>query len=526
VAGEFTVRFLSPDGDEGPRVYYIEPLIHHWIKDKPTTFVEDACNYGRKILAVFDSQSADAKQDYQRWHTLFRQRNKGHMHIATQFLDPVDFVDFLTASEPELITPGISPSEQLVAAVTQNIGSSQRSRARRLLSGALNPRDNDPLCCRAMLQSSGPNAKHRAPNLRGVLDAYDALFAVGTVALHPGRQHRWLALDMLPDRSDLDVLFTDGWQRLPERWAFSQAIQKVRSALIYCSDWDIPIDLPRAKQFMHSLEKRFQGKAFDQKWKHAREHSFLPFIHGGTRLVGREKEEAALQAQRFACELMWLAYQRMARCWGVLMMLAEIDFGLNNEAVPTAQERWLFRQWHFPQIYLGGLPLGFLGRAQLRWIIRKLHELWGQAITDPARYAEVTDLLWFFGSSVRRRRAADEKRPPATKAKKANPGDKLPEEKPPKRRPAGIKRPQHVDVEVWDSIPARDFVSEDVKCPVCHEEASVLGPGLYCEQCDAWLPIAEDESFGTEPIGVHGSTSRLESGPGVPIRSAACSCVS
>src|SRR5262249_1741552 len=114
---------------------------------------------------------------------------------------------------------------------------------------------------------------------------------------------------------------------------------------------------------------------FDSWLKNLREHQYLSLV-GGTKRRGDARESAAIQALRIYCTLLWMAYERMARCYGTLMMLVYLDFCLHSEQEPTPEEKWLFRQWHFPQLYLAGLPLDYLGKPQLRWIIRTLHALW------------------------------------------------------------------------------------------------------------------------------------------------------
>jgi hypothetical protein len=101
-----------------------------------------------------------------------------------------------------------------------------------------------------------------------------------------------------------------------------------------------------------------------------------------------------------------MAYDRMARCYGALMLLVYVDFCLHGERDPSPEERWRFRQWHFPQLYLAGLPLDFMEKPQLRWIIRGLRKFWDERVMEPARYDTFTDLLGVYGALVRSRRKA------------------------------------------------------------------------------------------------------------------------
>ena len=147
-------------------------------------------------------------------------------------------------------------------------------------------------------------------------------------------------------------------------------------------------------------------RAFDSWLAKVREHRYLALV-GGTRLSGDAREEASAQAQRIYCALLWLAYQRMARCYAALMLLVSLDADLNEDLKLTAEERWLFRQWHFPQLYLAGLPLDFLGKAQLRWVIPRLHRLWANRVLEAEQYDVLTDLLGIYGALVLNRREAD-----------------------------------------------------------------------------------------------------------------------
>src|SRR5262249_28890313 len=140
-----------------------------------------------------------------------------------------------------------------------------------------------------------------------------------------------------------------------------------------------------------------------------REHQYLALL-GSSRAKGDKKEEAAEQARRIASAWMWLSYQLMARCYGALMMTVLMDFCLNSQLALTIEEQWLFRQMHLPQLYLAGLPVDFLGKAQLRCIFLALRERWLNLIYEPTAYDSLTDMLGWFGLLIRDRRRADRRR--------------------------------------------------------------------------------------------------------------------
>ena len=100
----------------------------------------------------------------------------------------------------------------------------------------------------------------------------------------------------------------------------------------------------------------------------------------------------------------------MARCYGMLMLAVWINFSLSSDLAPDERERWLFRQRHFPQLFLAGLPVDFLGYAQYPWIHRSFRGLLREGI----RQAEPYDCLWqmlnFYSLLVARRRETDRER--------------------------------------------------------------------------------------------------------------------
>lgn len=511
VRGQFTIPFLSPDDPSGPRIFLVEPLMRSWVKGRRTTFLEDACAFGCKVLAEWEAHAKDEKQEYRLCQHLFRQRDSGHMHITSQFDRVVHFVDFYGGPEPKLVTPGIDASEETVAAVMTNRSGSPHAKAKRLLWDALKPYHHET----AHQLDSAKKTRHRPHlpilGLKDVLNAYDVILERERRLTQRGRRTVCLPLDQLPGRSELDLLFTDGWRELPVPWSLSQTIDKVRSALVYSPVDQDSLDLACsdravAQRFCDELHNATNCQSsFDKTWARARQHRFLTLV-GGTRLVGQERDKMAAQAQCIASWLMWIAHERMARCWGMLMMLAMIDFAMHSDQVPTHEEWWLFRQWHFPQLYLGGLPLDFMGRPQLRWIIPTLHKLWAQGITDPVAYTKVTDLLGLFGASVRNSRDADNQRPPTRQERHGRSAD---EQRPPTarggrrataandsdvdkkgdKRPSVAVRPRNIDN--WDGVPAKSVLSSDAECPECGYDLSVVGPSVYCERCDSFLSISD-----------------------------------
>ncbi len=230
------------------------------------------------------------------------------------------------------------------------------------------------------------------------------------------------ALNTLGLRGDIDLRFTEGVAGRSTRFDWVGAITKIRTALIHgpVSKKDFALALKYKslqRPFFRHLGEATNTKTpceFDRWMKNVREHRYLTLV-GGSRLKGRAREKAIIRAQRLYCALTWLAYEQMARCYGALMLDIYGHFCLRKDPEPSLEERWLFGQWHLPQLYLAGLPLDFLGRSQIRWVFRKLRKFWYGGVYDPDPYDEVTDLLGLFGTLVQDRREADrawKKRPP------------------------------------------------------------------------------------------------------------------
>jgi hypothetical protein len=471
---KFRIRFLSPDGESGPRVYFVESLLRLWLNDEPTRFLERACAFGYKVLAEIDPTSADDRDVYKLCQALFRNRHEGHDAVGRMFSCAVDFVDYSPGGPPRLLTPGLGEG---AAEHAPPAGETAHQTASRLLREALN-------------QGEKGTAGTWTSAFAGVLDAYERLLEESRPPERKGprRTSRFFPLDELPGRSKVDLLFTDGLTR-GAHWKDEEAMDRVRGSLVYgapaSKDQEAAVKHPDFKRFVRELGESARtraGHAFDEWLENVRQHRYISLV-GGARLTGTAKEEAAARARRFFSLLMWMAYERMARCYGALMLLAYIDFCLANEGERDPEERWLFRQWHLPQMHLAGLPLDFLGKAQLRWVIRGLQGLWWGGVGTPECYDQITDLLGVYGALVRERREADRRT-------KAAPAYKY-------TTPAG---PEVLsDLEAKEDYlppdPVRELSSPD--CPVCASklrwsdssppdlsERSRARLPLYCPGCD------------------------------------------
>jgi hypothetical protein len=470
----FKVRFLSPDGEPGPRTFYVESLLNFWLNDEPTRSLEEACAFGYKVLAEIDPPSADDRDIYKLLQALFRNRHEGHARVGQQFGSALDFVDFGPGGYPRLLTPGLGEdaAERAPAA-----GATVHREADRLLREAL-----------------GQGGKGTAGKLSGafprVLAAYERLLEVPPPpeCESDGRASYCFPIDELPGRGKVDLLFTDGLVR-GAPWKGENPTDRVRLSLIYgpvtSEDEKEAVKDPDFKRFVRKLgeaARTLGGRAFDEWLKNRQQHGYLSLV-GGSGLKGTAREEAAARARRFYSLMMWMAYERMARCYGALMLLAYVDFCLAGEGERDPEEKWLFRQWHLPQLYLAALPLDFLGRSQLRWVILALQRLWWGGVDAPECYDQITDLLGVSGALVRERREADRR----TKAAPARTYT----------TPAGpeVLSDLAAKGDYLPPDPVRVLSSPD--CPVCGEKLQLSDSGtpdlsersrtrlpLYCPGCD------------------------------------------
>src|SRR5262245_4299255 len=215
--GKFKIRFLSPDGEWGPRTFYVEPLLDLWLTGKPTRFLEQACAYGYKILSELDPLAAADRNVYRLCQALFRNRNEGHLPIRRRFSRAIDFVSVNREDGHSLVTPGLG-REDRVAHTADDLF----VLANKLLGDAL-----------AGTRVVPPNPAKRRYGVSDVLTAYESLLAPATdrVSTGDGAPSLSVPFDTLPGRNRLDLLFTDGLTR-GSPWDGRSALRKVRFGLI------------------------------------------------------------------------------------------------------------------------------------------------------------------------------------------------------------------------------------------------------------------------------------------------------
>lgn len=400
--GKFKIRFVSPDEEPAPRKYYIEPLLDAQLDGKTTAFLDAACHHGYKILSVLEQHTPEDRDFYRLARAIFRNRDAGHSRITREFKSVLDFVEFSPGKSSVLIVPGLDGG---TIRSDSHGGKGVQQRAREFMKSALDLTDIVP-----------------AKKPRGFSDVLTAIERMvrGTSTqdlrqlLESGIS---FPLDKLPGRGDLDLLFTDGWLLRTPQWNWQQTKQKVRSALIYEPDFEAGqkgalVDeeiLSAVRRLDQALSDLRNPRDFDRWLTGVREHGYLSLIRG-TNLKGERKKAASRRANRIFCDLTWMSYELMARCYGALMLIVFLDFCVSAEREPSPEERKLFRQMHFPQIILAGLPLDFLNRPQLRWVARTLQDCWCDEDFGLKHSQDVSDLLGVFGVVVRERRHSDRTR--------------------------------------------------------------------------------------------------------------------
>ncbi len=348
--GQLKVRFLCPI-DEGPRRFFVQPVMENWMNAKKqrglknqNRFLERACRCGDKILAALDPSPPGQRELFPILLALFRNRNEGHGKVGRQFTSILDFGDFKgKQSSPGSIAIGLTERE------FRWCGNARRT-IQHLLS-------------------------HRSAN--DVIEEYqtgiEVDWADNIKLCHPSLAR----LDELYGRSTIDLLFTDGVWR-SSGFDFQRAMGNVRRALIYgpCdrSDFSAAVADPEFRSFAGKISKGVKGRSHAEfeKWlrNHRQHGSYVKLLRPEHRVAELERKPGRVRARRMFCAMLWLSYQEMARCYGVLMLVCWSELSL--ELKLTREEDALFRQINFPQLYLAGLPLAnprLFNRLRASWSV-------------------------------------------------------------------------------------------------------------------------------------------------------------
>jgi hypothetical protein len=250
--------------------------------------------------------------------------------------------------------------------------------------------------------------------------------------------------------------------------------------------WNIQADREKAGRVLGKAVHSKKPSEFDNWLTNVREHGFLHLL-GKTSAKGQDRAEYAARASAAYRYHLWVSYQLMSRSYGALALLMYLHFTTSTEISPSAYERWLFRQTHFPQLYLAGLPLCFFGRPQQRCIVKAIRERWKQPESPVEDYDLVTELLGLFGTLVSERRRADRATYVSKREKlSAFTEDEMPSDRPPSKE--GI-----ASLNLMADGAAR---LTSLNCPKCNQRLSPSGylgqisesdmlVALFCRGCDS-----------------------------------------
>lgn len=388
----FHVHFLCPEDPGRVPTYYPEPLLRSWRSGKPTDFLDRACASGRKILRLLDPDEAKYDAQYKLAAALFRNRYRGRIRPKRWFNSPIDFVDFSGDSQATIILPGFGGG----ACTPASHYSTPKQRANHFIRQALGP-------VLGMSEAGG------FPEIR---DAYEWLVEDEQAASRGTDTYYDVPPQLFPLGSELDHFFTEGFGRT-KPWKQRQVELMVMASLFCAPEFDSEepdkADLIMAVETLsNALNKHKRQSDFDAWLKNVREHKYLELCHSRS-LKGNERQAAAQRANRIWRHLLWRSYQLMGRCYGALMMCAYLAFCLEKQGI-TDEERSMFRHWHYRQVCLGGLPVDFLERYQLRWIAPMLRRYWHEGSLDVAQYDCVSHMLGLVGQFTHDRRLADRTR--------------------------------------------------------------------------------------------------------------------
>jgi hypothetical protein len=374
------------------------------------TFLEQACDFGYELVAEMNHHTALQRHLYRLLSWLFRSRQAGHMAVTREFMYAEDFVDF-SGAMPTLLTPGIGVHQTGL----QWEGFELHGMARRLLGEAF-----------AKLRKRGMALPPLTPNFAGVLEVYERS-TKGTSQAVQGQP------GLLPHLEENENLFIlPVLQQLEPTTDFTRIENAVFGSLIYgpttlqqdraatdanLDQWQYLFDQLLKK----SLEAGITPEKFDQWLRRVTEDGYVQLIDQGRQLSQYDRGNARELAGQMMRALMWWAYRAISHCYGVLMSVIAGDL-MEADHQPVPAEGFLFRLEHCQVDFLAGLPLDFLNRAQLRWIVRVWARMWtaaartllGGADFHPGLVLQIPRLLGIFAVLNRERRDADNRVKEAT----------------------------------------------------------------------------------------------------------------
>ena len=369
--GEFSIRFICPEGAGQFRQFFVEPVVVAWAKkdekkrEESDAFLARACEVGYEIVAVLNDHGPEQRQAYRLAAWLFRNRNVGHMAVNREFKSAADFFDFSNPKNPVLLLPGLGVNQS----ERQWAGTEAPGTARQLLAEVIEK-------VRERMAMQGEELPAVTLNFSGILDLYDRL-------LHreePGQVTNPRPLVYIDGRESEFILPLLGSQT-----DFGRIEGTVADCLIYgptefSENLEVLAAHPEEYQYLvrqlskKMLEPGMTPEKLDAWLKRIRSDGYLQLIEGGRNIEDEDdREEARELASQMMSAMTWCANRMMGYCYGALMEVVAEDLEQNGRLSPL--EGLVFRLEHCQNDLLAGLPLDFLGRAQLRWIIDKWRDL-------------------------------------------------------------------------------------------------------------------------------------------------------
>jgi hypothetical protein len=373
--------------------------MHDWFAGKTSSFLNQACTWGYRLLAGVEKHAAEQQKRYAAYQALFEHRHEGHYGADRRFASAAEFFDFSGQEGPRVLLPGLdTPQESTGWGGWGTIRAVARSRLGRALS-------NSPLrgfCPGERLSDAA--IRHCEQVTQG--DLAQRLSASSAL---PSA----VSLSDFAEAGELEPILLLGQVHLSLPWSAAKTQSDVRSSLICGPTSADDYDRATADEAFPAAEARLveaaltkSGADFDRWHKNVRQHACLALV-GATRRTGKAREQAERRGKRIYCALLWRSYRMMSRCYGMLMYCANQALRQHASEERRLRESWVFGQMHRPQVYLAGLPLDFFGPAQFRWIWAPLMELWESAVVDCQRYDFIPALLGIHGTLHRDKRAAD-----------------------------------------------------------------------------------------------------------------------
>ena len=368
--GEFSIRFICPEGAGQLRQYFVEPVLGAWAKknekkrEESDAFLARACEVGYEIVAALNDHGPEQRHAYRLAALLFRNRNVGHMAVTREFKAAADFFDFSNPKNPVLLLPGLGVNQT----ERQWAGTEAPGTSRQWLGEAVGK-------LREEMAAQGEELPQVTLNFPGVLDVLDRLFSreVPKEASNPtplvcidGRESEFI-LPLLGPQTDfgrIEGTIADcliyGPTEFSENLGVLAAHPEQRGYLV--------------RQLAQKLlEPGATPEKLDAWLKRVKSDGYLQLIEGGRNIEDEDdREEARELASQMMGAMTWCAYRMMGYCYGALMEVVAEDLEQNGL---TELEGLIFRVEHCQIDLLAGLPLDFLGRAQLRWIVDKWQDL-------------------------------------------------------------------------------------------------------------------------------------------------------